>query len=520
MQQHISYKKATILVMIITLLSKITGFLREILLGSAYGATYVTDAYLVALTIPQTLFASIAAAIGTTYIPLYSRIRVEEGPEEAVRFTNRVLNVVVFVSTALAVVGMVFTRPIVSLIAMGFKGEVLKLAISFTRITFPMIIFIGMCQVFMSFLQANNEFTLPALIGIPNNMIIIATLLLSGMVGPYGLVVGTFVGSVIQVAVLLPGVFKKDYRYRRVLSFKDSYVVKVVALALPVMLGSTVQQLNALIDRMLASGLPEGSISALNFANKLNGFAYGLFTISLSTVIYPLLSRLSAEKDMAGFKDKLVKALNVITLIILPITVGAVVLRQPIVSVLFERGQFDARATAMTASALMFYSLGMVFYGYRDVLNKTFYSLQNTKTPMLNGVLTVLCNIVLNLILVRFMQHDGLALATSLSAMIMTFLLFINLRKRIGGVGGKKLIGAFLKCGIASLIMGIVVYWLDGIAAEYLSLSSTIMRFLILTLEIGLGALLYFALVYLFRVEEAKWIVDMAKRRLGILRQK
>jgi len=174
----------------------------------------------------------------------------------------------------------------------------------------------------------------------------------------------------------------------------------------------------------------------------------------------------------------------------------------------------------MTASALMFYSLGMVFYGYRDVLNKTFYSLQNTKTPMLNGVLTVLCNIVLNLILVRFMQHNGLALATSLSAMIMTFLLFINLRKRIGGIGGKKLIGAFLKCGIASLIMGIVVYWLDGIAAEYLSLSSTIMRFLILTLEIGLGALLYFALVYLFRVEEAKWIVDMAKRRLGILRQK
>lgn len=520
MEQQVNYKKATILLMIITLISKIAGFLREILLGSVYGATYVTDAYLVALTIPQTLFASIAAAIGTTYIPLYSSIRVNEGHEEAVRFTNRVLNAVLVVSTALAVAGMVFTRPIVSLIAMGFKGEVLELAVSFTRITFPMIIFIGICRIFISFLQANNEFALPALIGIPYNAIIIAMLLISGVVGPYGLVFGTLVGSVVEAAVLLPGAFKKGYRYSRLLNFKDSYVAKVLALALPVMLGSTVQQLNALIDRMLASGLPEGSISALNFANKLNSFAYGLFTISLSTVIYPLLSRLSAEKDMAGFKDKLVKALNVITLIILPITVGAVVLRRPIVSVLFERGQFDARATVMTASALMFYSLGMVFYGYRDVLNKTFYSLQNTKTPMLNGVVTVLCNIVLNLILVRFMQHNGLALATSLSAMIMTFLLFINLRKRIGGVGGKKLIGAFLKCGIASLIMGIVVYWLDGIAAEYLSISSTIMRFLILTLEIGLGALLYFALVYLFRVEEAKWIVDMAKRRLGILRQK
>lgn len=516
MQQHISYKKATILVMIITLLSKITGFLREILLGSAYGATYVTDAYLVSLTIPQTLFASIAAAIGTTYIPLYSRIRVEEGPEEAVRFTNRVLNVVLVISTALAVLGMVFTRPIVSLIAMGFKGEVLELAVGFTRITFPMIIFIGMCQIFISFLQANNEFALPALIGIPNNMIIIAVLLLSDMVGSYGLVFGTLVGSVVQLAVLLPGVFKKDYRYSTTLNFKDPYVTKVAALALPVMLGSTVQQLNALIDRMLASGLPEGSISALNFANRLNGFAYGLFTVSLATVIYPLLSRLSAEKDMAGFKDTLIKAFNVITLIILPITVGAVILRQPIVSVLFERGQFDARATSMTASALMFYSLGMVFYGYRDVLNRTFYSLQDTRTPTLNGVLTVLCNIVLNLILVRFMQHDGLALATSLSAMIMTVLLFANLRKRLGGIGGKKLFGAFLKCGAASLIMGVAVYWLNGIAAEYLSPSSKMIGFLILALEIGLGALLYFALIYLFRVEEVKWLIDMFKKRLRI----
>jgi putative peptidoglycan lipid II flippase len=516
MQQNISYKKATILVMIITLLSKITGFLREILLGSAYGATYVTDAYLVSLTIPQTLFASIAAAIGTTYIPLYSHIRVEEGPEEAIRFTNRVLNVVVVVSIALAVLGMVFTHPIVSLIAMGFKGEVLELAVSFTRITFPMIIFIGMSQIFIGFLQANNEFALPALTGIPSNAIIITMLLLSGVVGPYGLVFGTVVGTAVGLIVLLPGAFKKGYRYSRVLNFKDPYVAKVAALALPVMLGSTVQQLNALIDRMLASGLPEGSISALNFANRLNGFAYGLFTVSLATVIYPLLSRLSAEKDMAGFKDKLVKSLNVITLIILPITVGAVVLRQPIVSVLFERGQFDAKATSMTASALMFYSLGMVFYGYRDVLNRTFYSLQDTRTPMLNGVLTVLCNIVLNLILVRFMQHDGLALATSLSAMIMTLLLFVNLRKLMGGIGGKKLVGTFLKCGAASLIMGVAVYWLNGFAAEYISPSSKMIGFLILALLIGFGALLYFGLIYLFRVEEVKWLIDMVKKRLRI----
>ncbi len=514
MEQQISYKKATILVIMITLVSKVTGFLREILLGSAYGATYVTDAYLVALTIPQTLFSSIATAITTTFIPLYSRIRVEGGPDEDIRFTNKVLNAVLVSSASLAVLGMVLTRPIVSLIAMGFKGEVLKLATAFTRITFPMVVFIGICQVFIGYLQANSEFALPALIGIPNNVVIIAMLLLSDIVGPYGLVLGTLVGSIIQASMLLIGAFKRGYRYKSELNFRDPYVSKVITLAFPVMLGSMVQQVNALIDRMLASGLPEGSISALNFANKLNGFAYGLFTVSLATVIYPLLSRLSAEKDMEGFKDRLVKALNVITLIILPITVGAVVLRQPIVSALFERGRFDARATAMTASALMFYSLGMVFYGYRDVLNRTFYSLQDTKTPMINGVFTVVLNIILNLILVRFMQHDGLALATSLSAMVMTILLFTKLRKRLGHIGGRKLLGAFLKCVVASLIMGLVVYWLNSFVAGQGLSSGGLMGLLVLGCIIALGALVYFVLVYLFRVEEVAWLVNMAKKRI------
>lgn len=518
MKQQMSYTKATVLLILITLISKITGFLREILLGSAYGATYVTDAYLVSLTIPQTLFSSIAAAITTTFIPLYSRIKVEGEPGEDMRFTNRVLNVVLVASASLAVLGIVLARPIVSLIARGFKGEVLQMSTSFTRITFPMVVFIGICQVFIGYLQANSEFALPALVGLPSNAVIIAMLLLSDIVGSYGLVIGTLVGSILQASMLLIGAFRRGYRYTGELNFRDAYVSKVITLAFPVMLGSMVQQLNVLIDRMLASGLPEGSISALNFANKLNGFAYGLFTISLSTVIFPLLSRLSAEKDMAGFKEKLVKALNVITLIMLPITVGAIVLRRPIVSVLFERGQFDARATSMTASALMFYSLGMVFYGYRDVLNRSFYSLQDTKTPMINGMLTVGLNIVLNLILVRFMQHDGLALATSLSAMVMTVLLFANLRKRLGGIAGRKLVAGFLKCGVASLIMGLAVYWLNGFAEGRIHSASGLIGLLVLGAVILIGALLYFALVYVFKVEEVEWLVDMVKKRMKVSR--
>ena len=238
-----------------------------------------------------------------------------------------------------------------------------------------------------------------------------------------------------------------------------------------------------------------------------------LFCLSISVVIYPLLSRLSAEKDMEGFKDKLTRGLNVITLIILPITIGAMVLRQPIVSILFERGQFDSRATFMTASALLFYSIGMVFYGYRDILNRSFYAMQDTKTPMLNGLITVGLNIILNIILVKFMKHNGLALATSLSAIIMTILLFMNLRKRMGGIGGRKLTEVFIKSGAASLAMGIAVYGLNKLIAG-IDLSGKLIELLVLGLIILFGALIYFALIYILKVEEMRWFVDMIKNRI------
>ena len=492
METKISYKKATIVVMMITLLSKITGFFREIVLGSTYGATYVTDAYLVSQTIPQMLFASVTAAIATTYIPLYSRIMVEKGREEAVKFTNKIITAVLFGSMVVTFLGVIFARPIVSFIAMGFKGEALKLAVGFTRLAFPMVIFIGLSNIFQGFLQSNSEFAVPALIGIPYNFIIIAALFLHDMVGPYGLVAATLAGSALQLLLLLIYAFQKGYRYRTVIDLKDGDVIKVASLSVPVMMGAAVQQLNTLIDRMLASGLPEGSIAALNFANKLNGFVYGLFSMSISVVIYPLLSRLTAEDNMVEFKEKLVKALNVITLIILPVTAGAVVLSHPIVSVLFERGEFTGRATSMTASALIFYSLGMVFYGYRDVLNRTFYSLQDTKTPMINGMMTVGFNIVMNLVLVRYMQHSGLALATSLSAAVTTILLILNLKKKISGLGGKKILGVFIKSAASSIIMGFAVLWLYGISSAYIAATGKLVSIVILGLIIGLGAIFYF----------------------------
>ena len=421
------------------------------------------------------------------------------------------MNIIVLASTVLAVLGMIFTKPIVSIIAMGFKGETLELAVKLTRITFPMIVFIGASHVFTGFLQSNNEFVIPALTGIPYNIIIIIMLLFSDLVGIYGLVYGTVAGIAMHVVIQIPGLKKKDYRYTRMLSLKDPYVKNVAFLALPVVMGMAVQQLNALVDRMLASGLPEGSISALNFANRLNAFVYGVFSSSISVVVYPLLSKLNAENDMDHFKKTLVNGLNVITLLLVPISVGAIVLRQPIVSVLFERGRFDQRATVMTASALMFYSLGIVFTDTGIFSTELSIPCMIQEPPMLNGIVAVAVNVVLNLILIRFMQHSGLALATSISAIAMTFLMFVSLKKRLGSIGWSNILLVFIKSTIASAIMGLVVYVLNNFAASHLDSASRIVSLIVLGLVIGAGMLVYFVLIYLFKVEELSWISGVIK---------
>ncbi len=503
--------KAAFFVIMATFFSKVLGFLREILLGSQFGATSITDAYLIAITIPNIIFASLVGALATTYIPVYSKVKLDKGEEGSIRFTNNVLNTFVLGSVILLAFGMIFTRPVVSFIAMGFDSDTLDLSVRFTRIIFPMILFIGAAYIFTGFLQSNNEFTIPALINVPNNLLIVIVLAFSSFFGILGLLYATLIGALFQVILQLPFAFKKGFRYKFVVDLNDSDMRQVGILALPVLAGTSVQQVNALVDRMLASGLAEGSISALNFANKLNGFVFGLFSLSISTVIYPLLSHLNAKNDIKEFKNTFISAINVITLVTLPITVGAVVLRTPIVSVLFQRGEFDQRATMLTATALLYYSLGMIFYGYRDILNRVFYSLHDTKTPMINGVIALICNIVLNLILVRYMQLGGLALATSIAAAITTVLLFISLRKKLGSIGLRRISVVAAKSSTAALLMGIALYYMNQHIFDIMK--SGLVGFASLLLMILAGALIYFIIIYLLKVEEINWMFRLIKSK-------
>ena len=507
--------KAAVGLMAATLIAKFLGFGRELALASAYGASGTSDAFLVAMNIPAVIFTAVGTSLGTAFIPLYCDVNSKQGEKGAIKFTNNVFNIIALICLGISIIGAIFTPQIVKLFAIGFEGETLKQAIYFTRIMILGMVFLGMNYIMMAFLQVKENFTIPGLMSVPNNIIVIITILISAKVNPYLLPWGAIIGIALQFLFQLPFAMKKGFRYRPNINLKDEHLKKMLWLIGPVLIGVAVNQVSVIVDRSIASTLVEGSISALNYANKLNQFVMGMFIVSISSVIYPMLSKLSTENNKEKFNKSIVTSCNTITLIVIPITVGAIILAEPIVKLLFQRGAFDARATHMTAIGLQFFSIGLIGFGLRDILGKVFYSLQDTKTPMINGILAMILNIILNLFFVNFtnMQLAGPAFATSISAIATIILLFTSLRKKIGPFGGKSIALAMTKSIISSLLMAGVTLFAYNNIGNILGTGS-IKEAITLAVSVGIGAIVYGTSIIILKVDEVDLILDQVKNKI------
>ena len=502
-------KKTAFVLMVITIVSKIVGFGREIVLSYVYGASAITDAYLISQTIPAVIFSFISAGIATGFIPLYSRILNERGQIEANRYTNNLTNTLLLLSSVIVVFVLSFTQPIVKIFASGFSGETLELAIRFTRISVFGVYFTALLNIFAGFLRLHENYIIPALVGLPMNLVIIASLFISTKTNIYVIAVGSVVATASQLLLLIPFVRKTGYRYQPILNLRDEYIKMMVYIALPVVAGQSVNQINVLVDRILASGIAVGGISALNYANRLNGFVQGLFVASISSVMYPMISKMAAENNIKGLKASISEAISVINLLVIPATIGAMIFSKEIVTLLFGRGAFTPEAIDMTANALFYYSIGMIAFGLRDILSRAFYALQDTKTPMINAAIAVVINIILNLALSRYLGIGGLALATSIATIVGTLLFFVTLRKKIGGFGLKEITISFIKICMASIIMGILAW------STYQILETKINSNISLILAIGVGALSYFIFIYFMKIPEVDRTIKTVKSILG-----
>jgi putative peptidoglycan lipid II flippase len=501
-------KKTVFILMILTLVSKMVGFIVNIALAYYYGASYVTDAYMVSLSIPATIFGLIGMGISTVYIPMFNRVKKEKGISEATLFTNNVINLVLMLCTIIVIGVLTFTKPVVQVFAFGFEGETLDLAIVFTRISITGIYFTGLIYIFNAYLQIKDNYLLPTLFVLPLHLIVIISIVASVKVDISILSIGSVIGILIQTIILIGLAFKKGFKYKLILDLKDEYLKKMVSLTLPVIIGTSGTQISKLLDKTIASGITTGGISALSYAQRLDDFIRGIFVLSIATVLYPNISKMAAENNMVGLKKEVLQAIIGVSLFVIPASLGAMAFSEPIIQLLFGRGAFDSEAVSMTSYALFFYSIGMIGYGIRIILAKVFYSLQDTNTPMTNGFIAIIVNIILNFILSRYLGIGGLALATSISGILAMLLILISLRKKIGPLGLKKISISFIKMLSASLIMILIaklsfIYLTANMFSQNISLIFCIV----------LALITYFVIVYLFKLEEVQVLVNALKKK-------
>lgn len=512
--------KSASMIAIITLLSKFLGFFREIFIASKFGSGYETDTYIVAMTATYLIMGMVAGAFNTVLVPIFSEIDEVHGKDRSIKFLNNTLNIMFFVSI-IAMIGFYFFSPVaIAILGNGFEGEQFDLAVNLNRIGLPIVLGMSFSFIFSGFLQSREKFLAPSATGFPFNIVQILFLItLSSTFGIKGLMVALVISIFGQVLIQIPPAVKEGFKYRWTFDLKDKYIRKMLYLTLPVMIGTAIQQVNVIVDRALASGLREGSISSLSYAARVNEIILGIFVTAITTVIFPILSKAATQNDEESLVRVTKKGSMLIFLITIPSTVGLMILAEPIVKLFFERGAFDSEATKMTYQALFFYSLGMVGMAMRLMVTRVYYSIQDTKSPTINGLIAMIMNVILNFILVIPLQHRGLALATSISSIFTSTLLLFGLRKRVAGFELKSYGIGFLKIVVASGIMGAFVYGAYIYTEDILMGDSFVKSAAVLGVIAAIAVLIYVNLCYILKVSGAAKgykdkLIDKSKKRM------
>jgi len=443
----------------------IVSFLAPRVIAWYFGAGAGADAFFVAFRIPNTLRRLLAeGSLSMAFVPVFSECLARRGTEDAYQLARSAFRILVPVLMVAAALGVIFSPRLVDLIAPGFGKfpEKMALTVALTRMLFPYIIFVGILALVMGILNSLGHFAVPALAPVFLNLAMIAAVFFVSpeMTEPtHGLALGVLIGGMLQLVLQVPVLAKRGIRLLCKPPFRHPGLKRVGRLMLPTVLGAAVYQVNVLVGTLLASLLPQGSVSYLYYADRLVQFPLGIFAIAAATAVLPALSRQAAAGDMGALRETFSEALGLVLVITFPAMAGLIVLREPIIAFLFERGAFDAVSTRLTAQALLYYAMGLMAFSAVRVVVSTFYALQDTRTPVWTAGVSVLANVGFGILLMAPLGHGGLALAGSLASMVNLGLLLWVLNARLGAIGIRKLAPSFFRSGIGSCIMGIGVWW-------------------------------------------------------------
>ncbi len=506
------------LMSIATFISRILGFIRDMVIARYFGASLFSDAFFAAFKIPN-LFRELFAegAMSAAFIPVLTEYDEKHGGNEAEKLVQVVFTFVVLFVGGFCVLGIFFAPAIVSIIVPGFIDEPAKfdLTVKLTRIMFPFLFLVSLAAVTMGSLNTRRVFFVPALSSAWFNATVIITIILmySRLAEPVvSAAIGVTAGGAVQLMFQVPSFYRSGFRFGFLFEFAHQGLKRIGKLIVPASLSMGVAQLNALINYIFASLLAAGSITYLYLGFRLIHFPIGIFAVALSTAILPSLSLHATRGDMASLRKDYAFSLRLLFFIAIPSMAGLIALREPIVNLLFQRGEFDQVAMLNTSDALLYYSLGIWAISGSKVTNSAFYSLHDTKTPFKIFIVAVCVNVVCSYTLMQMIEHRGIALANSLSSFVNFTLLLIFLNNKIRELDIKGIASSFMKALIASLVMGYAgsrmlisdIWQQSGMVLD---------KVIYLSLTIVSCMVIYIVLSYIFKSEELKYLISSMRDR-------
>ncbi|MBQ1609466.1 MAG: murein biosynthesis integral membrane protein MurJ, partial [Elusimicrobia bacterium] len=449
-----------------TTISRVFGYIRDMLVAYMFGAGMFADAFYAAFRIPNLLRRMLGeGSFSVAFIPVFSEYLHTKTKSETQKLINVVFTVLFTILCVITILGIFFSPLLVKIIAYGFTSdpEKLQLTIELTRLMFPFLLFICLAAMLSALLNTLNSFFIPAIA--PANLSfaeIIYILALAPLLSPgnqiKGLAISVIFGGLGLFLMQYPTLKNLGWNLKFDFNFNHPGIKKIGLLMIPSIIGISVDQINTFVDTICASFLGNGSITALYYSSRLMQLPLAIFGLALATVSLPMMSKSVATKDITELKETLNFSIRISVIALLPATIGLMALGLPIIQILFERGKFDIFASLLTNKALFYYVLGLPAFAITKIFANTFFSFQDTKTPVKIAFIVMIFHVILCIALMKPLGVGGLALATSACAYMNVFMLFYKLTQKIGKIGTRKIIVSSIKALIASGIMGIIAY--------------------------------------------------------------
>lgn len=494
------FKTSVFIIMLGTLLSKVLGLIREILLAQKYGTSYISDSFILSLNIPVVIISAIAGAILTNYIPLYSKIE-KESQEKAAKFNGNLLVIFFIISTLLIILFMIFTKPIVRIFATGFDDTGLTYLINISRITIFCMYFIIMAHIFKGYLEYKGKFIGTALYGVCMNIGMILGIVFSSTERYQILGLGVLLGYILGFIVLFILSRKNKFTVKLNLNLKDDYLKELVVLTIPILLNDVVWQINGIVDKSISSTIGAGYISAINYSHYIVNIVISVFATSVVTVFFPNVIKTFSQKGISAVKEKTNIILKLIIFVSIPCTLLISVYAEPIIRLLFFRGAFDQESLTITSTAVSIYAFAIVFESIKTILFKVFYALQDTKSPTRSAIIAISINIILSLIFVKPFGYQGIIVATIISSFTSAFLLIRRFNKKYEKLIDKKFAMNIVKIVLAGIIMFVAMFTINQFTTSIFVINELVSQIVRAIIGGLAGGLLYLLVLFILRFD-------------------